>query len=108
MLANTVGGAVALTLAAGEDPFLALILLPVLGVVAFDVDGFVIGAVAFAVGLVFYGAITGGVLVWLLRQPAAKEIGPRPARRITTRWGVPSTTQVTWRSRRFGRARSVN
>ena len=26
-----------------------------------------------------YGAITEGVLVWLLRQPAAKELGPSQA-----------------------------
>jgi hypothetical protein len=42
-------------------------------------------AVAFAEAVVFavvgagYGAITGGVMVWLLRQPAAGKLGPRQA-----------------------------
>jgi hypothetical protein len=34
-------------------------------------------AVSTAVASVAVGAITGRVLVWLLRQPASKEIGPR-------------------------------
>ena len=33
----------------------------------------------FLVGVAAYGAITGGVLVWLLRQPKAEEIDPRQA-----------------------------
>ena len=40
---------------------------------------FVGDVLGFLVSLAMYGAITGGVMVWLLRQPAAKEIGPRQA-----------------------------
>jgi len=37
------------------------------------------GTVATALNLAEDGAITGGVMVWLLRQPAVEEIGPRQA-----------------------------
>ncbi len=55
--------------------------------VAVAVGSAVSGAVFEAVGLAgggapggaLYGAITGGVLVWLLRQPAAKGLGPSQA-----------------------------
>ena len=40
----------------------------VTGVLEDAIFGMVIGAVV--------GALTGGVMVWLLRQPAAKELGP--------------------------------
>lgn len=52
------------------------------GIAVGEAVGFAVGvAVAFtvtlAVGVAVSGAITGVVLVWLLRQPAAREIGPR-------------------------------
>ena len=54
--------------------FVGAVLRGVLGV---DADA---RAVVYSLpGLAAYGAITGGVMVWLLRQPAAKEIGPRQA-----------------------------
>jgi hypothetical protein len=42
-------------------------------------DGFVVGAGVGAVVGAGVGAITGGVMVWMLRQPAAKELGPSQA-----------------------------
>ena len=38
-----------------------------------------VGIVALVVSWAVYGAITGGVLVWLLRQPIATELGPSQA-----------------------------
>ena len=74
VLASTVGGAVgravdmALRGTSGWDLFVVIMLLPIGGVVA----------------LAGYGAITGGVLVWLLRQSAAKKLGPRQVNRSIT------------------------
>jgi hypothetical protein len=70
VVGGAVGGAVDLVLGGtrGWDLFVVIMLLPVGGVVA----------------LAGYGAITGGVLVWLLRQSAAKELGPRQVNRSIT------------------------
>jgi hypothetical protein len=70
VVGGIVGGAVDLVLGGtrGWDLFVVIMLLPVGGIVA----------------LAGYGAITGGVLVWLLRQSAAKELGPRQVNRSIT------------------------
>ena len=47
--------------------------------VAFPVASAVLEAVGIAVAGALYGAITGGVLVWLLRQPATEEHLPQDA-----------------------------
>ena len=68
MLATIVGVTVTFAVVGAVDGPLGL---TVGWVVGYTVGGTVGGAVG--------GAITGGVMVWLLRQPAAKEVGPPQA-----------------------------
>ena len=79
------------------------VVFAVFGAVAFAVSDEVVGAGALLVAMPVYGAITGGVLVWLLRQPRADEYGlhhrlrPAPtANQISMRQSIGLRFLLRW------------